>query len=52
MLDRFIDPQGPANEDDAAAPIWKKIVWFVALAAAGGAATAIVAYVLRAALFL
>ena len=39
--------EGPPDADDGR-PVWRKLAWFVGLAAAGAAATAAVAYALRA----
>ncbi|WGM40499.1 hypothetical protein [Caulobacter sp. NIBR1757] len=40
--------EGPPGEDDAPPPWGKRLIWFVGLALAGSAATAVVAYALRA----
>ena len=40
--------EGPPEEGDAAPPWPVRLLWFVGLAVAGSAATAIVAYALRA----
>ena len=38
----------PPGEGDSVAPLWKRLAWFVGLAVAGSAATAAVAYLLKA----
>lgn len=40
--------EGPPGEDDAPLPWHTRLLWFVGLAVAGSAATAVVAYALRA----
>ncbi len=40
--------EGPPGEGDAPPPWPKRLMWFVGLALAGSAATAVVAYALRA----
>lgn len=45
------NPVAPAN-DNSAGPAWKKLIWFLGIAAASGAAVATVAYALRGLLFL
>jgi len=50
MTDPF-EPVGPAEEQPDA-PLWKRLAWFFGIALASGAAVAVVAYLLRGALFL
>lgn len=38
----------PPEEDDEAGPLWRRLAWFFGLAVAGSAATATVAYALKA----
>ncbi|MEL6323161.1 MAG: hypothetical protein AAFQ84_02905 [Pseudomonadota bacterium] len=52
MPDRFFEPSPPPDPSAADGNVWKKIGWFVALAIGGVTATAGLAYVLRALLFL
>ena len=40
--------EGPPEPGQATEPLWKRLAWFVALAIAGAAATAMVAYGLKA----
>lgn len=42
----------PENEDVSPRSVWTRIAWFIGLSCASGAAVAIVAYALRATLFL
>ena len=44
----IIRPVPPPEPDEAPGPLWKRLAWFVALAAAASAVTAVVAYTLRA----
>ncbi len=43
-----IDLEGPPGPDDPHRPLWRRLLWFVALAAAGLAVTGTVAYGLKA----
>ncbi len=45
----IIEPQGPG---ETPGPLWRKLAWFAGIAAASSAATATVAYLLRALLFI
>jgi len=40
--------EGPPDPGAPAAPLWRRLAWFVGLAAAGALGTAAVAYLLRA----
>jgi hypothetical protein len=47
----IIEPERPPEPGAPRAPLWRRLMWFAGLAAAGSAATATVAYALRALLF-
>lgn len=40
--------EGPPDPEAPPAPLWRRLAWFLGLALAGAAATAAVAYALRA----
>lgn len=42
--------EGPPDPDAPLPPLWRRLLWFMGLAAAGSAAVAGVAYLLRAAI--
>lgn len=44
----MIRPVPPPEPGAAPGPLWKRLAWFVGLAAAAAAVTAVVAWVLRA----
>ncbi len=44
----IIEPQGPPEPDARPGPIWRRLGWFIALAAGAATATALVAYALKA----
>jgi hypothetical protein len=44
----IIEPEGPPDRQDARAPFWKRLAWFMAIAAGAAAATAAVAWALKA----
>lgn len=47
----IIEPEPPPEPGAAAAPLWRRLLWFTGLAVAGSAVTATAAYALRALLF-
>lgn len=47
----IIEPEGPPDPNAPAAPLWRRLAWFVGLALAALILTASVAYALRALLF-
>jgi hypothetical protein len=47
----IIEPERPPEPGEPLAPLWKRLLWFAGLAAAGSAVTATIAYALRALLF-
>jgi len=44
----IIEPQGPPEPDAEAAPLWRRLLWFAGIAVVATAATAAVAYGLKA----
>ena len=44
----IIEPEGPPGADAAPSPLWRRLAWFVGIALAGSAVTAILAYGLKA----
>ncbi len=46
----IIDPVGPPERGEARPPLWRRLVWFAAIALAATVATALVAYGLKAVL--
>lgn len=44
----IIEPQGPPDPGDPAAPLWKRLAWFCAIALLASLGTAVVAYSLKA----
>ncbi|MEI9964211.1 MAG: hypothetical protein WDM92_05465 [Caulobacteraceae bacterium] len=44
----IIEPQGPPEPGAPAAPFWRRLAWFWGIALAAAAATAVVAYALKA----
>ena len=44
----IIEPQGPPEPGDAQAPLWKRLLWFAAIAIAAAVVTAAVAYAFKA----
>ena len=48
----FFEPAPPPSAEDQDPPAWRKVAWFIALAAGGALATMAVAYAMRSMLFL
>lgn len=44
----IIEPEGPPEPGEAQAPLWRRLLWFAAIAIAAAAATAAVAYAFKA----
>ena len=44
----IIEPQGPPEPGAPAGPLWRRLGWFIGLAAGAAAATAAIAYALKA----
>lgn len=48
----MVEPVGPPEDGIGAGPMWKRLAWFVGIAAASVTVVATLAYALRAFLFL
>ncbi len=44
----IIEPEGPPGPDAPVAPLWRRLLWFAGIALGASAATAAVAYALKA----